>query len=458
MDRRKLKILVLLMLFLWPFYSFSQCDLGKNVAVFIGVNDYDSGSGWPDLKFPVQDVNMLSRLLKDHYDFDTIVVRNPDKTAIIKLLRNLTERQDWSANDQLLVFYTGHGKEGYLIPRDGIEGEEKQTAIDYDYFIQKINSIDCQHQLMVVDACYSGSIFYSTYKGNDDWWGKKKKPDENLKVLCQHLSRKTRMAMTASDGSTKAPDRSQLASQFSSLLTKHAGGEEVLYAGMVYQKLKREDTTPLFEAFHDSNQEGSSFLFIPKEVRKKYERASPCPIDPEICKPSEECEDCIVGPSGRTYNLLKHGKTQWMTDNLNFLYDNAICQDCETYGRLYTWKQAQSACGSLGEGWRLPTSKEWEELLTKLGTGYDIPGPGGKVGDPRKTFAELEKNDWNPTLGGYMEGNKHRAAGKQAYFWSVDEAKEDDDKAVAFGLLKNYTTKEEIEKSIAISCRCVKSN
>ena len=39
-------------------------------------------------------------------------------------------------------------------------------------------------------------------------------------------------------------------------------------------------------------------------------------------------------------------------------------ENCESAGRLYTWKVAQRICP---EGWRLPTNEDWAALLTAVG-------------------------------------------------------------------------------------------
>ena len=67
---------------------------------------------------------------------------------------------------------------------------------------------------------------------------------------------------------------------------------------------------------------------------------------------------------GRTYHTVQVGDKSWIVENLNykgsgFCYDDNA-NNCEKYGRLYTWKDAQGACP---EGWYLPTDDEWYELI-----------------------------------------------------------------------------------------------
>src|SRR5262245_53562612 len=62
----------------------------------------------------------------------------------------------------------------------------------------------------------------------------------------------------------------------------------------------------------------------------------------------------------------------WTTVNVSIETPTSHCYDdapanCEKYGRLYTWADAQAVCPRLGAGWRLPTNDEWRQLATRYG-------------------------------------------------------------------------------------------
>ncbi len=72
----------------------------------------------------------------------------------------------------------------------------------------------------------------------------------------------------------------------------------------------------------------------------------------------------------RVYNWVKIGTQTWMTQNLKFnapvgswAYNNDSANEVN-YGRLYSWKAAQTACP---KGWHLPSDKEWGVLIQSLG-------------------------------------------------------------------------------------------
>lgn len=73
---------------------------------------------------------------------------------------------------------------------------------------------------------------------------------------------------------------------------------------------------------------------------------------------------------GNVYNWVKIGAQTWMTENLKFsvpdgswAYNNDSV-NLPTYGRLYSWKAAQTACP---KGWHLPSDKEWDAVIKTLG-------------------------------------------------------------------------------------------
>ena len=79
---------------------------------------------------------------------------------------------------------------------------------------------------------------------------------------------------------------------------------------------------------------------------------------------------------GQVYNWVKIGNQTWMTENLKYnvpaaswVYSGDSVNE-SNFGRLYTWKAAQTACM---KGWHLPSDKEWGILIESLG-GNSIAG------------------------------------------------------------------------------------
>ncbi|MCP4181171.1 MAG: hypothetical protein GY756_25690 [bacterium] len=92
---------------------------------------------------------------------------------------------------------------------------------------------------------------------------------------------------------------------------------------------------------------------------------------------SSNCEDSselIIGQfkdqrDNKTYKWVQIGQQNWMTQYLNYTSPNSKCynnnsSNCTNYGRLYSWGDALNACP---DGWRLPSKKDWDELLSVIG-------------------------------------------------------------------------------------------
>jgi uncharacterized protein (TIGR02145 family) len=95
-------------------------------------------------------------------------------------------------------------------------------------------------------------------------------------------------------------------------------------------------------------------------------------------QPSAKAQKASGGISSKR---MPDGK-EWAMENLNVDTAGSFChgddeQNCRRYGRLYTWDSAQVACPSLGDGWRLPTNEDWQQLANAYGgIRSDLPDSG----------------------------------------------------------------------------------
>jgi len=108
-------------------------------------------------------------------------------------------------------------------------------------------------------------------------------------------------------------------------------------------------------------------LFV--EVTTGTSQGQPCPGTPTI----------FYG--GQTYNTVQIGYQCWMRENLNFETTNSWCYQnnpayCYTYGRLYNWYDANTACPP---AWHLPSDDEWCSMMAFLDESVDC-GTSGFVG------------------------------------------------------------------------------
>lgn len=82
---------------------------------------------------------------------------------------------------------------------------------------------------------------------------------------------------------------------------------------------------------------------------------------------------------GKEYKWVRIGDQIWMAENLAYKTEtgswayNDDESNVATYGRLYSWEAASSACPA---GWHLPTQAEWTTLFDNLG---GVSVAGGKL-------------------------------------------------------------------------------
>jgi len=88
-----------------------------------------------------------------------------------------------------------------------------------------------------------------------------------------------------------------------------------------------------------------------------------------VIDPNPEFGEMTDERDGQTYQTVKLGDQTWLAQNLNYETDNnSWCynddpDNCETYGRLYDWDAAMTACP---DGWHLASDEEWSALIKYL--------------------------------------------------------------------------------------------
>lgn len=139
-----------------------RVDFGNYYALIIGNNDYRT---LPDLASPVNDATDLANLLQRRYGFKTTVLINADRYQILSALNTL--RESLTANDNLLIYYAGHGEldevnqRGHWLP---VDAERDSTAnwIPTTAVTDIINIMRAKQVMLVVDSCYAGALTRSS--------------------------------------------------------------------------------------------------------------------------------------------------------------------------------------------------------------------------------------------------------------------------------------------------------
>ena len=242
---------------------------GKDFALFFAVKDY---SYWRPLNGPIQDAQKIATELKTHYGFATEIVENPTLEQIYAKLQEYRAKT-YAPDAQLLIFFSGHGafleesREGFFIPRNGATNKDDpwlNKSLPHARLSNAVESIPCQHTLLAIDACYSGTFMRDiAFKGNDERPGTGATPDAELQAKIKILLEpKTRLLLT-SGGKERTPDPSDFAAKFLQGLqsNRRIGGHLLDVYQLCYNHLKSAIPEPKFGAFADNAYE-SNFLFV----------------------------------------------------------------------------------------------------------------------------------------------------------------------------------------------------
>jgi len=233
---------------------------GKYYALIIGINDYEDPN-ITDLDAPINDAQEVYKLITTTYTFneeDVILLKNPRNHEIIEALDFLEKAI--TSNDNLLIFYAGHGKwdketsRGYWLPADARLSStanwfRNSTLTDY------IASIKSKHTLLIADACFAGSIF------------KTRSVSEKVRGVERLYEKPSKKAMT-SGTLEEVPDVSVFLKYFKKNLQENQEDflpSEQLFYGMKTAVLNNSNNVPQYGEVKDCGDEGGDFIFVKRK-------------------------------------------------------------------------------------------------------------------------------------------------------------------------------------------------
>ncbi|MDR3388891.1 MAG: caspase family protein [Rudaea sp.] len=149
--------------------------LGKYYALVIGNDSY---AAYPALKSAGGDATAIAAVLKSRYGYETRLLTNANRFEILSALNDM--REQLKDNDNLLVYYAGHGeidsaRQGYWLPVDA-QANTPTSWISNRAISDILTTMDARHVLLIADSCYSGTMTRSslaTFGGGmpDNAWG-----------------------------------------------------------------------------------------------------------------------------------------------------------------------------------------------------------------------------------------------------------------------------------------------
>jgi hypothetical protein len=134
--------------------------LGRFYALVIGNAQYQH---LPPVASAERDAKAMEALLRDDYGFQVTTLLNATDASILKTLYTLS--QTLGENDNLVVYYAGHGKRdlrnrrGWWLPVDAsADSDAKTNWLPNQEVSDRLALIPARHILVLADASYVGDI------------------------------------------------------------------------------------------------------------------------------------------------------------------------------------------------------------------------------------------------------------------------------------------------------------
>jgi uncharacterized caspase-like protein len=191
--------------------------------------------------------------------------------------RNIIEKFEWltqniTPDDNLLVFYAGHGQynkalnKGYWVPVDA------KTNSVADYISNNdvktfLGGIPSKHTLLITDACFSGDIFRGPNTETIPF-----DPNDMTKYYREVYRKQSRLALTSGGVEEVMDAGKENHSIFTYYFLKALKDNDKKYldASQLFNEFRmavtnNSEQTPMLQVVRDTNDEGGMFIFIKRD-------------------------------------------------------------------------------------------------------------------------------------------------------------------------------------------------
>jgi hypothetical protein len=248
--------------------------VGVTRALLVGVDRYEHHA---DLANPVYDVEAIERELRDVYKARVTTLRNPTRRDFLMALYGQAD-EDYGRNDQLLVYFAGHGwfderlRRGFLALTDSeplADDPLRDTLVSHEDVRTILERLDCEHVLLMLDSCFSGTVDPTLAMATTRAFSGESGFGSTAEYLERKLAYRTRRYITAG-GNEYVPDgrpghHSPFSRQFLEALRTYGGSDGVLTLEEILVHLERVDPQPKAGEL-TGNEPGSSFVFVARPI------------------------------------------------------------------------------------------------------------------------------------------------------------------------------------------------
>jgi len=247
-----------------------KLPLGHYHALIIGNNQYRY---LPQLGTAVNDAKAVEVLLKQRYGYKTTLLLNANRYQMLEALNQL--RQHLTEEDNLLIYYGGHGEldqvnqRGHWLPVDAT-ADSTTNWISNIQISDILNAMNSQHILIVADSCYSGTMTRSSLARLEAGITLEKR----LKWIKAMLEKKSRTALTSGGIKPVLDSGGEQHSIFAkAFLESLEGNTQILEAYKLYQQVATLvndaaarnffEQIPEYAPIRHATHEAGEFFFMP---------------------------------------------------------------------------------------------------------------------------------------------------------------------------------------------------
>ncbi len=257
--------------------KFKNINFGRYFALIIGNQDY---MYLDDLQSPKKDALRLQSILEKKYGFSTVTLFDANEKEILNAFNDLYKQI--GAEDNLLVFYAGHGnlrlssnsrrKIGYWLPTNA-ESDVLTNWISNSVISDHLDRIKARSILVIADSCFAGNL--ASEKSSFLLGGMN--THLSKKSINLGLSRRSRIVISSGG---EAPVLDGMGEQHSifanSLIHLLESNKGILRDNMVFSrvavnvrqqaKVKEIEQTPEMRPIRAAGHEGGDFYFVPQNL------------------------------------------------------------------------------------------------------------------------------------------------------------------------------------------------
>ncbi len=235
---------------------------GAYYALVIGINAYPN---LPQLKTAAGDAQSIDQVLRQRYGFQTTLLMDSQATRINILNAFANFRRLLHDNDNLLIYYAGHGArdggKAYWLPVDS-SLDSPANWIIADEVTKGMQVIPARHILVISDSCYSGGLSRAVTPNTA--------PTDRANYLQTMINSKSRVLISSGRDEPVSDSGSGGHSVFASAILNglRSDPDAMFTASNLFTRYVQEAVVggstqvPLFQLIQDSGHEYGDFVFI----------------------------------------------------------------------------------------------------------------------------------------------------------------------------------------------------